>query len=102
MRADDSRGERVEKFVFLFDSIGCFFDLGDSDLILCGSPHSGKSAAATMMIDILTQMQQQHHLQSTSSTNKLSSSSNDAQEIAAAQTHKLYRYGEERQREKSR
>ena len=62
-----------------------------SDLILCGSPHSGKSAAAMMMIDILTQMQQQHHLQSTSSTNKLSSSSNDAQDIATAQTHKLYR-----------
>lgn len=93
MRSNDSRSERFEKFdevlvffVFRFCQISFF-----SDLILCGSAHSGKSAAAMMMIDILTQMQQQHQLQSTNSTNKISSSSNDAQEIGAAQTHKLYR-----------
>lgn len=61
-----------------------------ADMILCGAPHSGKSTAAMVMIDILTQMQQQHQLQTSAQSNKISSTSNDAQEIAA-QTHKLYR-----------
>lgn len=64
-----------------------------ADMILCGSPHSGKSTAAILMIDVLTQMQQQQQLQSLTpqqKSNSIAQDANYAQEIAG-QTHKLYR-----------
>ncbi|UJR24993.1 hypothetical protein I4U23_006354 [Adineta vaga] len=63
------------------------------NMILCGSPYSGKSSAAILMLDILTQMQQQQQLQSFGQQQKSSSvnqEANYAQETAG-QTHKLYR-----------
>ena len=61
-------------------------------MILCGAPHSGKSTASMIMIDILTQMQQQHQLQSVNQQKKngQGSESNYVQE-SSSQTHKLYR-----------
>ncbi|CAF1032650.1 unnamed protein product [Adineta ricciae] len=63
------------------------------NMILCGSPYSGKSSAAMLMIDVLTQIQQQQQLLSAYQQQKSSSISQEANytQESAGQTHKLYR-----------
>ena len=92
MHADDSRRQCLEKFAFALSlrHLRIRFTL---DMVLCGSPHSGKSTAAILMIDVLTQMQQQQQLQSLTpqqKSNSIAQEANYAQEVAG-QTHKLYR-----------
>ena len=91
MHTNDSRSECFEKFVGI--SYWNLWSIVPLDMILCGSPYSGKSSAAMLMIDVLTQMQQQQQLLSAYQQQKSSSISQEANytQEAAGQTHKLYR-----------
>jgi hypothetical protein len=94
MFTNDSCGKCLKKFVpFFFFSVEIISIDENLDMILCGSPNSGKSSAAILMIDILTQIQQQQQLQTSNQQRTNSSTTQDSnytQDIAG-QTHKLYR-----------
>jgi hypothetical protein len=74
-----------------FFSVEIIFIDENLDMILCGSPNSGKSSAAILMIDILTQIQQQQQTFNQQRTNSSTTQDSNYTQDIAGQTHKLYR-----------